>query len=254
MEEKKLVAYIDLLGFSNHVHENISDAVRILIHYSIALQSKIRNNRMYPIDSYENGLKELAKRTSIDSFEYVIPFSDSIFIVSNDANDFVPQISSFIYNCLYMTSPYYINPKDSGDPTKVDMVNFTNGQIDSIMLDTHYHPAIFRGGMAYGEVLPIDIWGIIDTEPQKLKVLAGEAIVRAVELEKTIKGPRVIFEQNTSVEQNTFDLLNDEVKSRYIRKKLKAKIFMKFYGLQSFIFQKMEKRRCSIFMKCLLLL
>jgi hypothetical protein len=216
MEEKlKIVAYIDLLGFSNHVRKNTSDAMMIFSNYNTILHSKIRNNQMYPVDSYINELKELAKRTSIDSFEYFMPFSDSIFIVSNNANEFVSQISSFIYDCFYMTSHFYLNPKDSRDPEKVDMENFSlseDNQINSAMIETHCHPTLFRGGMAYGEVIPIDIWGIIDTNPQKFKNFMGKAVVKAVKLESIVKGPRIIFEQDT------YEQLNDEVKSRYIRK------------------------------------
>ncbi|MDR0864906.1 MAG: hypothetical protein LBO74_08245 [Candidatus Symbiothrix sp.] len=213
--DEKVVAYIDLLAFSNHVRKNTGDAMMVFSNYNTILNSKIRNSQIYPVDSYIDELKELAKKNSIDCFEYFLPFSDSIFIVSNDINNFVTQISSFIYNCFHLTSHFYINPKDLKDPTKGDMVSFSlseDGQINSTMIDTHYHPTIFRGGVVYGEVFPLDLWGIVDSKPQKLKSLAGKAVVRAVELESKIKGPRIVFEQNT------YDQLNEVIKSRYIRK------------------------------------
>jgi len=212
--EEKIVAYIDLLAFSNHVRKNTGDAMMLFSNYNTILHTKIRDNQIYPVDSYVDALKALAKRTSIDSFEYLIPFSDSIFIVANSVNDFIPQISSFIYNCFHFTCHFYLNPKDKTDPTKTEVAsfNFEDGQMDSTMIDTHYHPTIFRGGVVYGEVYPIDLWGIENLKPKKLPSLAGKAVVRAVELETKIKGPRIIFEQNT------FEQINDEVKNRYVRK------------------------------------
>lgn len=212
---EKIVAFIDLLAFSNNVRKNTGDGMMAFSNYNTILHSKIQDSIMHPIDSYPNELKELVKNTSIDSFEYFIPFSDSIFIVSNDANSLITQLSSFLYNCFHITSHFYINPKDPSDPTKGEMLSFAlndEGQITSSVIDAHYFPTIFRGGMAYGEVLPIDLWGIIDNKPEKRKTVAGKAVVRAVELENKVKGPRIVFEKNI------LDYLETQTIERYIRK------------------------------------
>lgn len=212
--DEKIVAFIDLLAFSNNVRKNTSDGMMAFSNYNTILHTKIRDGKMHPVDSYPEELKDLAKSTSIDSFEYFIPFSDSIFIVSNDANSFITQLCSFLYNCFHITSHFYVNPKDPSDPTKGDMVSFElneEGQISTSMIDAHYYPTIFRGGMAYGEVLPIDLWGIIDNNPEKRKTVAGKAVVRAVELESKIKGPRIIFEKNI------LEHLEKQTIERYIR-------------------------------------
>ena len=211
----KIVAFIDLLAFSNNVRKNTGDAMMAFSNYNAILHSKIRDGIAHPVDSYPKELQELAKSTAIDSFEYFIPFSDSIFIVSDDINSFVTQLSSFVYNCFHFTSHFYINPKDISDPTKAKMVSFSfneNGEIVSDYIDTHYYPTIFRGGIAYGEVFPIDLWSIANKNPEKRENVAGKAVVRAVELEGKVKGPRIIFD--ASILQS----IDEQIRNRYIRK------------------------------------
>lgn len=213
--DNKIVAFIDLLAFSNNVRKNTSDAMMAFSNYNAILHSKIRDGIDHPIDSYPAELQDLAKSTSIDSFEYFIPFSDSIFIVADNADSFVTQLSSFIHGCFHFTSHFYVNPKDISDPTKGEMVSFSfndKGELVSDYIDTHYYPTIFRGGVAYGEVFPIDLWSIANKNPEKRKTVAGKAVVRAVELENKIKGPRIIFDANI------IDIIGKQTKDRYIRK------------------------------------
>lgn len=215
MENYKIVAFIDLLAFSNNVRKNTGDAMMVFSNYNTILHSKIRDGIAHPINSYPQELQELAKNTAIDSFEYFIPFSDSIFIVSDDINSFITQLSSFVYNCFHFTSHFYISPKDISDPTKGEMVSFSfndKGEIVSDYIDTHYYPTIFRGGIAYGEVFPINLWSIVDKNPEMQKNVAGKAVVRAVELEGKVKGPRIIFDENI------IEAIDEQVKNKYIRK------------------------------------
>lgn len=215
VNNNKIVAFIDLLAFSNNVRKNTGDAMMAFSNYNAILHSKIRDGIAHPIDSYPKELQELAKNTAIDSFEYFIPFSDSIFIVSSDISSFITQLSSFVYNCFHFTSHFYVNPKDISDPTKDKMVSFSfneNGELVSDYIEAHYYPTIFRGGIAYGEVFPIDLWSIANKKPEKRQNVAGKAVVRAVELEGKVKGPRIIFDADL------LRYIDEPVKSRYVRK------------------------------------
>lgn len=183
--------------------------------YNTILNSKISDGNAHPIDSYPKELQEIAKRTAIDSFEYFIPFSDSIFIVSDNVSTFITQLSSFVYNCFNFTSHFYLDPKDISDPTKDKMVNISLSEKDELVSDyteAHYYPTIFRGGIAYGEVFPIDLWSIANKIPEKRQNVAGKAVVRAVELEGKVKGPRIIFDVDI------LSYIDEQVSSRYIRK------------------------------------
>lgn len=195
--------------------KNTGDAMMAFSNYNAILHSKIRDGIAHPIDSYPKELQELAKNTAIDSFEYFIPFSDSIFIVSGDISSFITQLSSFVYNCFHFTSHFYVNPKDISDPTKDKMVSFSfdeKGELVSDYIEAHYYPTIFRGGIAYGEVFPIDLWSIANKNPEKRQNVAGKAVVRAVELEGKVKGPRIIFDADL------LTYIDKQVRSRYVRK------------------------------------
>ena len=214
-KSNKIVAFIDLLAFSNNVRKNTGDAMMVFSNYNAILHSKIREGIVHPVDSYPQELQERAKNTAVDSFEYFIPFSDSIFIVSDDINSFIKQLSSFVYNCFHFTSHFYINPKDISDPTKSEMISFSfndKGEVISDYVDAHYYPTIFRGGIACGEVFPIDLWSIADKKPENRKTVAGKAVVRAVELEGNVKGPRIIFDADI------IDIIDEQVKNMYIRR------------------------------------
>lgn len=215
VNNNKIVAFIDLLAFSNNVRKNAGDAMMTFSNYNAMLHTKIRDSIAHPIDSYPKELQELAKNTAIDSFEYLIPFSDSIFIISSDISSFITQLSSFVYNCFHFTSHFYVNPKDISDPTKDKMVSFSfdeTGELVSDYIEAHYYPTIFRGGIAYGEVFPIDLWSIANKNPEKRQNVAGKAVVRAVELEGKVKGPRIIFDADLLM------YIDEPVKSKYVRK------------------------------------
>lgn len=171
-EKDRIVAYIDLLAFSNHVRKNTGDAMMVFSNYNTILHSKIRDGIAHPVDSYSSELQELARNTSIDSFEYFIPFSDSIFIVSDDVNSFIPQLSSFVYGCFHITSHFYIQS------TKIAVIlQKGNGLVFHLMTIITYRQSIliltiiqqFLEVEAYGEVFPIELWNIVDKGPEKRK-------------------------------------------------------------------------------------
>jgi len=200
--EKQIVAYLDLLAFSNHVRENTRDALGAFTTYQTILTTKIRDGLIYPADSYpDERLREIATRNSITSFKYFLPFSDSIFILSDDPNCFVKQLGAFVLHCFTFTSREYEQPDDLGEPTRV-----THKFDDQTKLEENWWPALFRGGIGLGEASPIELVGLVEGKPQTIANLAGKGVVKAVSLESKIKGPRIIFEKEL------FDQLNESTK------------------------------------------
>ncbi|MCX6582916.1 MAG: hypothetical protein NT166_22295 [Candidatus Aminicenantes bacterium] len=177
----KAVAYLDLLAFSHRVRENTKEALEIFTNYQTILESKIRDGKTHPPDSYQNeNLKKLASERLIDSFNYFLPFSDSIFIVGEDPDLFLKQIGHFVLACFIF---------DSADTTRT----------------------IFRGGISWGEVHGIDLIAIIEKTPREIKNLVGKAVVEAVYLESKVKGPRIIFDKTF------YESLKKENTGPYIR-------------------------------------
>lgn len=198
---KKAVAYIDLLGFSKLVEQNLGDAVITLSNANSILSQQILEKHIHPSSGYSPELKELAKDTSVESIEDYLPFSDSVFLTSSNCDDFVMQLGSFVRKCYTFTAGHYIHPTDALDPTKESIPNVIandDGSCSLSEIDSHLYPALFRGGISYGEVENLTPMGIVGGKEQKMNTLAGEAVVKAVRLEESVKvkGPRLVFDNS----------------------------------------------------------
>ena len=192
MVNEQTVAFLDLLAFSNHVRENTKDALLAFTTYRSILETKITDDLVHPPTSYSNPiLHDLATRHSVNSFNHFLPFSDSVFISSDEKDLFLKQLGSFVLHCFTFTSRQYQNPEDPSDPTKV-----VHKFKDNTIFEETWYPTLFRGGIALGEAFPIELLGIVKNKPQKTANLAGKAVVRAVGLESKVKGPRIVFEKD----------------------------------------------------------
>lgn len=203
------VAYIDLLAFSNHVRENTSDAVMTMNSYNTILSTKIKDDKLYPVNSYPTALQDLAKSRSVDSFDFFLPFSDAIFLMSSDCNHFISQLGNFVLQSFTLTSNFYKNPIDPSQPEKGPILQYgvdDNGNITVTNGECNYYPALFRGGLAYGEAFPVELYGIVNKQTGKSKIITGTAVVEAVNLEAKVKGPRLIFKKSL------FDQLGSDAK------------------------------------------
>lgn len=211
MNENQVVAFLDLLAFSNHVRENTKDALMTFNNYQAILGVKKIDEQIFSSSIKNNPIIEkLAKQNLVSTFNYFLPFSDSIFITSNNPNLFLKQLGSFILNCFTFTSYHYYNPDDPSNPT---IVKF-NTKKETII--ENFYPTLFRGGITLGEVIPIELQGIVNNKLTNVTNLAGKGVVRAVELEQKIKGPRILFEKDL------FDILDQETKSYTIETDVKG--------------------------------
>ncbi|MCX6250608.1 MAG: hypothetical protein NTX61_07645 [Bacteroidetes bacterium] len=191
MTKEQAVAFLDLLAFSNHVRDNTKDALLAFTTYRTILETKITDDLVHPPTSYSNPiLQDLATRHSVNSFNHFLPFSDSVFISSDDPNLFLKQLGSFVLHCFTFTSRQYQNPDDPSNPIKV-----VHKFKDNTIIEENWYSTLFRGSIALGEAIPIELMGIVNSKPQKIANLAGKAVVRAVGLESKIKGPRIVFEK-----------------------------------------------------------
>lgn len=198
---KKAVAYIDLLGFSKLVEQSLGDAVVVIANANTILSQHIFEKKIHPSSGYPDEIKEYAKDTSVESIEDYLPFSDSVFLTSSNCDDFVMQLGSFVRKCYTLTAGHYIHPKDPLDPTKESIPNIIvndDGSPSIKEIDSHLPPTLFRGGISYGEVENLTPMGIVGGQEMKMNTLAGEAVVKAVRLEESVrvKGPRLVFDNS----------------------------------------------------------
>lgn len=196
---KMIVAYIDLLGTKRRMEESAEDALRPIYSYNNILIGNVCEEISHTTESYEKPFQELAKINSINSFDYFLPFSDSIFIASYDCNSFIKQLGNYIFKLYYITRDLYNNPIDTSKPEKVLMHTFSFNQdgTSEIKENTcNYYPALFRGGLSFEDISPIELLGIVNKQPTRIPILTGKSVCNAVKLEGKVKGPRLVLDKN----------------------------------------------------------
>jgi len=184
------VAFLDLLGFKQYVSSDQDAAYHLLEDYKEILISKLSDKKNHPSSTYDNKeLGQYAKKVSIEDFNYFLPFSDSIIIVSKSPDAFLNQLSAFLYDCFYFKKNAYANPINNENITKSEIINIPSRSITK----THCYPVLFRVGLSYGECMAFPAATIIDDNYRTHCNLFGHPYIKAVALEQSgEKGPRVI--------------------------------------------------------------
>lgn len=161
MPTQKCVAFLDILGFSSYIKNDTSGAINLLE----TANQVIKNRLIDPASSTYNepSLQNMAKIHSAESFEAYLPMSDSIFIIGQNPDDFVEQVSSFLCSCYRSTSRAYSHPEDEQNPIAVTMKVFktdTDGGFSSFDETANWYPNIFRGGISFGEAVVFSAFSI----------------------------------------------------------------------------------------------
>jgi hypothetical protein len=176
-----IVAYLDVLGFSGYTEQDLSGALRLLGHQEFILRQKLQDGKLHPPNSYsDSSLAALAEAHLVDSFKHFLPFSDSIFIVSETPDKFARQLSHFLIECLLLIGHVYDDADDPACPETVKITEFPSAT-------THqesWYPPLWRGGLATGELVAGGVTGIENGKDVRIPNLAGLAVVKAVLAEK----------------------------------------------------------------------
>jgi hypothetical protein len=216
---RRTVAYLDILGFKSYTSIDAPGAAQLLLNYNEVLRTKLADMAQFPADGYDDpGLRKLAQVGEVRSFETAIPCSDSLVVTSNQPDLLVRQLSRFMLDSFEFTSQAFAHPKDPLDPTAV-----TIGEVSLkgvARRAARWFPLLFRGGIASGDVRTLPVTAIINATPKGVTNLTGPAVVDAVALEKTGKGPRLFSarhfrDQLTAASQELFapvpDTKHDEL-------------------------------------------
>lgn len=188
---KAIVAYLDVLGFSGYTEEDLDGAIRLLGHQEFILQQKLQDGKLYPPSKYPDpSLAAVAEAHLVDSFKLFLPFSDSIFIVSETPDKFARQLSHFLIECLLLIGHAYNDAEDPARPEAVKITEFPSGATRK----ERWYPPIWRGGLAFGELRVGGVTAVEDGKDLRVPNLAGLAVVKAVLAEKTCRGPRLLCE------------------------------------------------------------
>lgn len=185
----------------------------MLSHFNTILSTLNFEREVHPSEGYDPSLQGLARRTSNESFEHFMPFSDSVFLASANCSDFVMQLGSFVRQSFLFNAHVFANPENPDDPTASHYIGVDTSDpndIKPINIPCHEPAVLFRGGIAYGEVIETTPIGVFNNQKTLCNNLMGEAVVRAVGMEHILKGPRLVFDHSV------YDHLNDDAK-QYVR-------------------------------------
>ena len=185
-------AYIDVLGFSNAVRKEVSDAVSIIAQIDTVLQIKygdgvMRKERKSANCSSDPIVDRLAFNNEITAFDYFYCISDSIFLVGKDVNQFIKQLANFVLACY----TWSVTPEPG---------------LQQILL--------LRGGISYGELRFMELICGSQNKVKPNTSVCGEPVVNAVEYEKKfgLKGPRLILDSDV------YEKLDADIRRNYISK------------------------------------
>lgn len=214
MTQEKIVVFLDLLGFSVAVRDNIQVAASKIDNYNSIIDEQFGDQQIHPVDSYCTELQSLAESSYATTFDYFLPASDSVFIVSDkeNLNVFVKQLCSFLLKSYTLTASRYAYPEDKDEVTLHKGRNININEKDVKLNDEIYSPCLFRGGMSIGVCDPFPQYRVVNGKILNDNCnLIGEAVVDAVHLEGIVNGPRVL------IEEKYYNMCEEDVKRHYFR-------------------------------------
>lgn len=197
--EKKILAYLDLLGFKSFIEADQEGAFFPLDNIQMQLVTRLVERKIHPPRSYPNSaLRKLAQSYSVNSFEYFLPFSDSLIIISNRPSLFIRQLATLLVACFKYSAYEYKHPLKPEDPVKVmvkHIIQHEDGTFEKQEKEHSYFPALFKGGIVFDDVAIAEVISILHYKARKVQNALGRAVVKAVQLERNEeKGPRIFIE------------------------------------------------------------
>ena len=224
----KTVAFLDLLGFGQVALKDTNGAIELISDYQIIVNNKVTDATIHPT------LLTTAEEICADSFETLLPFSDSIFITSLDPDKFVKQVAHLLSHSFLINANQYSQPDNPANPMETtipEIVSLT----ETRRLKVNRYPVLFRGGISFGNVANLTVNSIVNNNISPLTNLTGTALVEAVYLEKSGKGPRVFCNKGF------VDQLNKSTKDKFIGT-IKADELYEIYWTTSVFFDQNDCR------------
>ncbi len=186
-----VVAFLDLLGFSDLIERSDETALEILETINCVVMTKVMDGKTHPLDEYERlypedkGFVQFVEKNSVSAINNMIFISDSMILGSNDNDLFISQL------CNLLASLYINYSRPFGKSfSNIDEV-FSYAESDSSTRRGAF-PILFRGGLSEGNSCAFYEENAIKNG--KFCVggynVFGKNYLKAVKLEHFGKGPR----------------------------------------------------------------
>ena len=189
--EKYAVIYLDLLGFKSFLLEDPDAALVTLEDFHSVLATR---------QGWEDQGHCIPAFLAVDSFDFLLPMSDSVFILSKDPAKVAQQLSTFLSSVFLLSGGAFSD--GMADPSNVLRQCVKNYQLDAsgegqvTSYWEKWYPVLFRGGIAYGDVRVVLTPAICKGERVRIPNLAGPAVAKAVSLEQEgFQGPRLFCDR-----------------------------------------------------------
>lgn len=180
-----IVAFLDLLGFSYLLEEDQEVALANLNYFNNTLLIKKIDEKHYE------------KAKSVSSFSYLISFSDSLVLGSDQPTLFIKQLSDYLTGLYVDSTRPFINGMDPLNNIILKKEGFHTGDER-----VRAFPVLFRGGLALGnDVSFFEEYHICEEIMERTSLnVTGVTYLDAVKLEKTGSGPRLFCSKKVADE------------------------------------------------------
>jgi hypothetical protein len=188
-----IFVFLDLLGFSHYVGTDLSGAARMLNSQQNILNVGLDDAAFYKAKGVTPDSFQAEHLTT--SFHHFLPFSDSLCISSSQPDLFLPQLAHFLISAFHFTAHAYETGPAGRSPENIKVAVI--GPHGLTHEQQNWFPVLWRGGMSFGRIECVGSRGVIDGKRVETPLLIGEAVVRAVKMEKPTddealrKGPRL---------------------------------------------------------------
>lgn len=211
-----IVAFLDLLGFSNLLRNNMEAAIDNMNSFNNVIKKRVIDNKCHPIEEYREkypndvSFHQFVEKTSVTAFEQMISFSDSLVLGGTDCNIFIKQLMNFVATVyIEYSEPFQ---KDFSDINQVTTHKKAEAYIGGGIRYHKAFPMLFRGGLSVGDSVGFfDEYHIKNSELKLSSInVMGLTYLNAVKLENAGKGPRLFCDKSV------VDAVDDEIK-RFIK-------------------------------------
>ena len=196
-----IVAFLDLLGFSQLLDLSTEVALDNMNSFNNVIKTRVLDIATHPIEEYKNNYPndthflKFVEKSAVSSFEYLISFSDSLILGSQDLPLFIEQLSNFVAT-LYInySEPFRRKFDDLFNVDSNKNMSFENGSLRNHKA----FPILFRGGLSNGS----DVGFFKENCIQNGKFcydgynVFGKTYLNAVKLEHSGKGPRLFCDKS----------------------------------------------------------
>lgn len=196
-----IVGFLDLLGFSQLLDLSTEVALDNVNSFNNAIKTRVTDNMAHPIEEYrekypnDKHLHKSVEKLAVTSFDYMISFSDSLILGSNNVELFVEQLCNLVSSLyIYYSEPFRHQFEDVFNVYSNKVASYENGEIR----EHKAFPILFRGGLSVGD----DCFFFKENSIQNGKFcydgynVFGRTYLKAVRLEHSGKGPRLFCDKS----------------------------------------------------------